>query len=439
MLTAPSVNGQLEVATFNPKKLVQRLDLPPLATADPEALTAVEAKTEFAATPSSIALSGLDMGLDQTSITGRASVDLAQSVPASSFSLQIDKIDVDRYLPPADAGGAQAAKKPEPKAEKPGAEGETPAAALPVGLLRQLNADGEIQIGEMKIKGMRLDDVSLTIQAQDGKIDIAPLTSRLYGGALESTASLDVRGQTPSIRTDTKLNTVRIESLLQDLTGKSLLSGLGSVQTALSGQGLDAGSLLRTLDGSLHLNVENGAFQGTDILHRIRSTYLTLQGKSAGSSGSGQTKFSSLEVAADIAKGKIRKSDVQLISSLFSLQGSGQLDLIQRSMDYLLKVNFDKELSGQYPELSGLEGQEIPLDVQGTLTDPRVGLNKESLLKILGQGKISEEVDKGVKKLQEKLGLSRSEQEKSKDTGKQDAGEQVKDALKGFLGGGSNN
>jgi AsmA protein len=156
-----------------------------------------------------------------------------------------------------------------------------------------------------------------------------------------------------------------------------------------------------------------------------------MQGKTPKESETESTRFSSLNFDADIAQGMVRKSNLKLISSLFSVQGSGQLDLIQRSLDYLLQVNFDRDLSGQYPELSDLEGKEIPVDVQGSLADPRLGLNKEALVRILGQEKISEEVDKGIQKLQKKLGLPGSED--GNETS--DTGQKAKDALKSLFGG----
>ncbi|MBS3778804.1 MAG: AsmA family protein [Desulfovermiculus sp.] len=430
--TSPSFTGEITLQDFNPKDLMASLELPQIQTTDPQALTAVQAQTRFTATPSRIKLSSLNANLDDTTIQGQASADLTKTVPATTFDLRIDEIDVDRYLPPVQ-------KEPKPKtkpsqqdqdkAEAP-EEQEPSATALPLEPLRQLTMDGQIQIKTMKVKGMHMEDVSLTVKAKDGQVNISPLQSRLYGGSLHSTASLDVRGQTPKIRTDTKLDTVGLESLLQDMTGKGLLSGLGSVQTNLSTQGLDARSMLKALDGNLKLNLQDGSFQGADLLHRIRSTYLTLQGKTPAGSGTGETKFSSLNFGADIVKGMVQKSDLRLISSLFSVQGSGQVDLIQRSLDYLLQVNFDQNLSGQYPELSDLEGKEIPLDVKGSLADPRLGLNKETLIKILGQDKISEEVDKGVQKLQEKLGLPASKDKDSSETT-----EKVKETLKGLFRG----
>ncbi|MFO7875692.1 MAG: AsmA-like C-terminal region-containing protein, partial [Desulfovermiculus sp.] len=286
-------------------------------------------------------------------------------------------------------------------------------------------------VQKMKVKGMRMEEITLTVQAKDGQIDISPLQGQLYGGTLDSTTSLDVSGQTPKLNTKTRLDTIQMESLLQDMTGKSLLSGSGSVQSSFSSQGLDARSLLKALNGNLNLDLQDGSFQGADLLHRIRTVYLTLQGKAPQESETENTQFSSLDFDADIAQGMVRKSNLELVSSLFSVQGSGQIDLIQRSLDYLLQVNFDRDLSGQYPELSDLEGKEIPIDVQGSLTDPRLGLNKETLVKIMGQEKISEEVDKGIQKLQKKLGLS-----ESKDGNQtSDTGQKAKDALKSLFGG----
>lgn len=433
--TSPSLSGQLTVQPFNPKELMTRLELPAIQTADPKALTNLQAKTKFSATPSLLNFSSMDLTLDDSRVQGQASIDLSPKIPASQFDVHLSSIDVDRYLPPATAGDKQKTQKQSQEQEKTEtAKEEDPSeTALPLESLRQLKMNGQVRMDTMTVKGMRMQDITLTVQAQDGQIDISPLQGRLYGGTLDSSATVDVRGKTPILRSKATLNTIEVQSLLQDLSGKGLLSGLATVHTSIATQGLDSTALLQALNGNLQLNLKNGSFQGADLLHQIRSTYLVLKGKAPAASDSQQTKFSSLDFGADIAQGKIRKSDLKLISSLFSVQGSGQLDLIHRSLDYLLKVNFDRDLSGEYPELADLEGKEIPLDVQGSLMDPRFGLNKETLLKIIGQDTISKEIDRGVKKLQEKLGLPDSDQNGSSDTG-----QKVKDALQGLFGTGSN-
>ena len=433
--TSPSFTGEISLKKINPKDLLARLKQPRIQTTDPQALTSLQATTQFAATPSQVKLISLKATLDQTTVQGRISADLTPAVPASTFDLHINALDADRYLPPApqESQPKTEPQKQDPKKAKTAKEKAPSAAALPLAPLRELTVDGQIRMDSLKVNGLRMQEITLTVQAKNGKIDISPLQSRLYGGTLHSTASMDVRDQTPTIRTQTKLDSVQVQSLLQDLTGKGLLSGSGSVNTTLSTQGLDADSLLKALAGNLSLNLQDGSFQGADLLHRVRSLYLTLKGKTPQAPEAEKTNFSSLDFSADIAEGMVRKSDLKLISSLFSIQGSGQLNLMQRSLDYLLQVNFDRNLSGTYPELADLEGKEIPVDVQGSFTDPRLGLNKETLVKILSQEKISQEVDKGVQKLQEKLGLSETQ---DGNTTSSDPAQKAKDALKSLFGGG---
>jgi len=431
--TSPSFSGQLTVQPFNPKELMTRLKMPAIQTTDPQALTNLQARAEFSGTPSSLNFSSVDITLDDSRIQGQASVDLSPRIPASEFDLHLTSIDIDRYLPPASTKGKPKAESQEQKETEKKPKEKSSAAALPLEPLRQVKMNGQVQIDAFKVNGLRMQDITLTVQAKDGQIDISPLQGKLYGGTLQSTATVDVRGKTPVLRSKTTVDSLEVQSFLRDFSGKGLLSGLASLQTSISTQGLDSSALLQALDGNLLLNVQNGSFQGADLLHQIRSTYLAIKGKALATSGSEQTKFSSLDFAADITQGKIRKSNLKLISSLFSVQGSGQLDLVQRTLNYLLKVNFDRDLSGKYPELADLEGKEIPLDVQGSLMDPRYGLNKETLLQILGQETISKEIDRGVQKLQEKLGLPGSDQNASSGTG-----QKVKDALQGLFGSGAN-
>jgi AsmA protein len=431
--SSPSFSGRLAVQPFNPKELMTRLDMPTIQTTDPQALTNLQARAEFSGTPSLLNFSSVDITLDNSRIQGQASVDLTTRIPASEFDLHLTSIDIDRYLPPASTSGKPKAESQDQKEAEKKTKEKSPAATLPLEPLRQVKMDGRIHINALKVKGLRMQDITLTVQAQDGQIDISLLQGKLYGGTLQSTATVDVRGKTPVLRSKATVDSLEVRSFLQDLSGKGLLSGLASVQTSISTQGLDSSALLQALDGNLQLNVQNGSFQGADLLHQIRSTYLAIKGKDLATSGAEQTKFSSLNFAADITQGMVRKSNLKLISSLFSVQGSGQLDLVQRTLDYLLKVNFDRDLSGKYPELADLEGEEIPLDLQGSLMDPRYGLNKETLLQILGQETISKEIDKGVQKLEEKLGLSGSDQNASSDTG-----QKVKNALQGLFGSGAN-
>ena len=432
LFESPSFTGRVTLESFDPKKLISALDLPEMQTADPHALTAVQASTQLQASTTSLKLSALNLGLDQTSITGQLSAELQPKIPAVAFDLSVDSIDLDRYMPPPGKEG-EAPQGKETSPAETSSDQKTSPAVLPVAMLRELSVDGKMQIKDLTLQNMRMQDVTLTLQARDGQVRISPVQGSLYGGSLRSTATLDVRGQTPKVKMDTQVDTVDIQALLADLTGKKILSGLTTLKTSLSTQGLQSKDMLKNLSGTLSAGIDKGSFQGADLINQIRSTLRMIKGQAGLETQDQSTEFSSLNIDADIASGMIRKSDVRLFSPVFKLQGSGQVDLLQRSLDYLLKITFAQNMPKEYNDLSQLEGKEIPVNVAGTLQDPRFVLNKEGLISLLGQERISQELDKGIKKLQEKLGVS------SSGNATQNQGEQVKDMLKGLFGGQKSN
>ncbi|MHB1590923.1 MAG: AsmA family protein, partial [Sulfuricella sp.] len=68
--------------------------------------------------------------------------------PAYSFDIAIDRLDVDRYLPPG---------KPEEKARQP----EQP---VDFGFLRTLNASGRLSIGALKVANIKSSNIKLNVQ-----------------------------------------------------------------------------------------------------------------------------------------------------------------------------------------------------------------------------------------------------------------------------------
>ena len=70
--------------------------------------------------------------------------------------MKIDTIDADRYLPP---------KAPEPAAgtKKEPENSDINNIRLPTELLEQLNANGTLDIGQLKINGLKMSDVRLKL------------------------------------------------------------------------------------------------------------------------------------------------------------------------------------------------------------------------------------------------------------------------------------
>ena len=98
-LTAPTVAGEIELAPFTPRKLLDRLGQAQPVCADPKVLGRASLKAKVNGTATSLRLSELLVVLDDSKLTGTLAVD-GFDRPAVRCDLALDAIDVDRYLPP---------------------------------------------------------------------------------------------------------------------------------------------------------------------------------------------------------------------------------------------------------------------------------------------------------------------------------------------------
>lgn len=182
ILDAPAFSGKLDIASFNPRTLMNLLGIQ-LETTDAKALSKASINSTFDASTRDVRLKNLKIVLDDSTLTGDFALnDFAK--PAYRFDINIDDIDTDRYTPPAPAPE----KSADTKAAKPV---PVPLAAAPVviplELLRSLNVDGGLKIRKLKATGVRSSDVSTHVKAKDGVINVGPSTAKLYSAATAAT------------------------------------------------------------------------------------------------------------------------------------------------------------------------------------------------------------------------------------------------------------
>src|SRR6185295_19473875 len=72
---------------------------------------------------------------------------------------------------------------------------------VPIALLRSIDAEGEISIGELALSdGNRLGELMLQIKLQDGRLDVPALQASAFGGTVIANLSLDAAHQpTPAL------------------------------------------------------------------------------------------------------------------------------------------------------------------------------------------------------------------------------------------------
>ncbi len=291
--------------------------------------------------------------------------------PKVSFALAVETLDLDRL-----AGGAP------PRAGKGSGQGEVSqkdAAArkgTPLGFafLEGLDLNGVVKIGKLKAANLTATDVHLVVKAAGGRLNATP-SATLYQGKLSGALAIAAT-QPPSIAIQQQLTGVQVGPLLRDLNGTDRLEGRGTVTVDLSGQGASVETLKKALRGTVAFQLKDGAIKGVNIAETLReakAALATLRGKQVeAASGEKKTDFSELSGTFLLKDGVARNNDLTGKSPLLRLAGAGSVDIVNDTLDYLLKATVVATSKGQGgAELAQLKGITVPVRVTGPLAQPR--------------------------------------------------------------------
>jgi AsmA protein len=285
------------------------------------------------------------------------------SPPGIHFDIDIDQLDLDRYMPQQSAG---AQKKPEQPFDLSG--------------LKSLHANGTLRIGSLKASGVKATNVRLDVKANGGRVDVSPLAANLYQGTLSGALAINAAPATPAFTVKQNLNGISIGPLLKDLADKDLLEGRGNVALNVTAQGNTVTALKKALDGSAAVKLVDGAVKGIDIAATIRNAKArlgTLKGEQTQQSDAKQkTDFSELSAAFKIKNGVAHNNDLSMKSPLLRLGGEGDINIGEDSLNYLVKASIVGTIKGQGgQDLGDLKGVTVPVRVSGPLAAPSYKLD----------------------------------------------------------------
>ena len=354
----------------------------------------------------------LDLGtrFDESKIALKLKV--AKFAPlALGFDLDIDTLNVDKYLPP---------KKAEEKvAASPAPAGKDAAAdKLDFSALKGHDVNGALRIGALQVSKLKLAKLDAKIRLAGGRLDVAPLSMNLYEGSASGSLSLNAAGNQLALKQN--LNGISINPLLKDLADKDLLEGRGNVALDVASRGNSVAAMKKALAGTASLSLKDGAIKGINLaqsMRDIKARLGTLQGKAEGTTQKARagekTDFSELTASLKIANGVARNDDLALKSPFLRLAGAGDIDIGAGRMDYLAKATLVNTSTGQGgKEADKVKGLTVPVRIAG----PFDALTYKPELGDLA-------ADMAKAKLEEKTGAI---------TGKTES--KAKDKLKGLFG-----
>ncbi|HSN52901.1 MAG TPA: AsmA family protein [Woeseiaceae bacterium] len=424
----PQPSATISIAAFSPRTLMQALAIEVPPTADPDVLDklAVDAKAKVGAT--AIVLSDLRLVLDDTTFTGRLSVPKSAD---GTFELDLagDSIDVARYMAPASEEAA---------AEEAGAG----TVEIPVELIRALNARGNLGIASASLGKILFENVTLGVNSANGKLRIHPIAADFFDGGYRGDVNIDASGKLPSIAVDEKIVNVSLRPMMLAMYEVDNVTGTANGTFKLGGKGADMDAIRRDLDGSLSIELIDGAWEGTDVWYELRKARSLVKGEAAPPApATPRTPFSSLKASGKVTDGVMQNDDLFAELPFMQVTGKGTVDFVQATVDYTATGRFFEKpefvTAASQEELDDFTKAVIPFRITGPLADPDIRPDVGEMLK----DRAEEEAKKAIReKLFGEDEEPPAEGEEPQPQEEKDLEDQLKDEakkrLKDLLGGG---
>ncbi|MDF2447491.1 MAG: hypothetical protein K0S46_2727 [Moraxellaceae bacterium] len=427
-----TLSGKLAVAPFNPRALMAALGIAAPQTADANVLKRASLNTLIDGDEKKVLLKNLRITLDDTTISGEAGISDLDSLRQYA-RLTLDRMDVDRYLPPP-APAAPANAKTAPPAAKAPAAGDL----LPVEMLKTQNLDVALSAGSLKIMTYPITNFRVAATAGNGIVNVSEFRGSIFQGGFSAPVNINVQGAQPVLSLQPRLDGMEIGPLAKKLLEKDLLEGRASYNGALTLRGNSTDAWMKTVSGTSDLKFENGVLKGVNAMKELNNALgkyqalLALAGKDLGAEAEKQndTQIASFAAVNTLDNGVVNSKSLNADLRKAKVAGSGTFNLVTQALDYRFALNLDKavageryaayalpvqckgSLAGSMASLCKLDGkavQEMALKVAAGKGLEKLGLKgdtpKEAVKlkaeeeKAKAKEKLNEELDKGLKKL----------------------------------------
>ncbi|WP_409524489.1 AsmA family protein [Nitrincola sp. MINF-07-Sa-05] len=387
----PNLTGEISIAPFDLKLFMETLGRPLPDTADPAALRLISLNAALNSQNKYLHLNPLVLRVDDTNLAG--TLVYSRENQHLNIHLRGDVLDADRYRAASDVSDDDSAAN---SAENSAAN--TSEAAQPtysqepltdLDLLRSLRLDAMLDLQRLIFAGLTLNDPGMTLQADNGLINLSRLNANLYDGSIRNSMTLDATGDTLQIDSQHAIQSVQLGPLLKDLQASTTNENSGAVSGQLNAEadlttaGLSPHDLIRQLNGSISLTMSDGAVQGFDMANNLcREINQALTGEEAATQQASQsqqpqlpTVFSNLQASLRVRQGILINEDLNANLDALQLTGQGQIDLSAQALDYRFGLTAkDEGFEQNCPIASALQGREFPIVCAGSFDMPAAQL-----------------------------------------------------------------
>ena len=381
-----TLTGGIRIAEFDLNDLLTAFDTE-IETADDTVFRRASASADFVYDARRMGMRNTRISLDDSTLTGSVGLEGA----ALKFDLNVDAINIDRYLPPSDDTASED-------------EGSVDEIDLPIDPLRDFVADGTLRLGQAQFMNMTFTDARFALSAGNGRLRLTPSGS-LYGGTIAGEISIEVEGDAARFGLDQRLRGVDLLGLGRDFLGTEDISGTGDVTLDLFAVGSNVGALRHDLDGTAAFALSDGALEGIDAWHMIRRAYaLFTRTEAPTREGPERTMFSMISASGAVEDGVLTTNDLNATLAFMSLDGAGTVNLLNDELDIEGTATLvDGPTLQTDPGLARYAGAQLPLTVSGTVSEPSVLPDFGKIVRAIVQQAVEDAVQEEIEARREEV------------------------------------
>lgn len=294
--------------------------------------------------------------------------------------------------------------------------------------IRSMEGVGTLAVEKVTRGRLTANDVKARATVSKGVLRLDEARAGFYGGTVDAAgSSVDLTQPVPKWNLDGNMEAVQLARAMTEITGKDPLTGLMNGRIALVGSGVDWSHLAQALTGSGTLRIANSALTTSNLEGKLvgalgQGMAAIGMGPKAPTNMAGGTPLGDLQARFVVKNGWLAlQQPVEANAPFGRLKLGGRIGLDKRldlSGTATLSPEWLAQLTGQ--KFLGQAGVPIPIQITGTLDDPKVeGIPTESVaMALLPVGKVEKKVAR--------------EAEKQKNQALKAAQQKAREILKGF-------
>ena len=228
-----------------------------------------------------------------------------------------------------------------------------------------------------------------------------PAQVRVASAHLEGALSDEIRRVEQAISDEeARVLAARVASAEADRRRTLILLLIGTVAAI-------AAALFANLAGPFDVTVTDGTVLGVDVWYEIERAMAVAQTRAptADVVNHGRTEFSRFAARGTLRGRALQNDRMEFLTAFARVEGRGRVDYGDNRLDLDLTARLLKTPSGRLfgMKASRLQDAPIPLDVGGTLQEPKVRPDVSKLLQAVAKDTLKQPLEEKVKKELEKL------------------------------------